>query len=80
MPKIEVTFKIVEKVVTEVSTTLTVDSEEEMLRVMSDRDALRFDLADAKDEWIDKIDPAAGAIVERDILEILSVTGNTKED
>lgn len=79
MTKISVTFKIAELVVTEVTTTLDVDSEEEKDELLSDPSALHYRLADEKDEWIDKIDPLAGAVLERNITEIVSVTDDTKE-
>lgn len=81
MPKIEVTFKIEETVVTDVTTTLELDTEAEAAELLADPVALMDRLSENADEpeWVDDIDPATGAVNERDVIEIVSAT-RTKED
>jgi hypothetical protein len=79
MPKIKVTFKIEERVVTEVTAKLDVESEEELAELLADRSALRDRVGEDPDEWVDLIDPGAGAVTARGVIEILSATGDTKE-
>ncbi|MEV5264767.1 hypothetical protein [Streptomyces werraensis] len=72
MAAITMTFNIREVVTTTVTATIEADSPDEVRELLEDPTGQMDFLLDTKDSWIDAIDPKAGSVEERHVMEILS--------